>query len=761
MQAPINIRKLCRLHRRVILLTALLPPAVSASAQPFQLDLGAIPQAELTAPQIDAVSGPAASRLEQARALVADKNWTEALRIYRDLMNDADGRLVALDENRYMSLPAYCQLQLARLPPDGLAEYRRNADPIAERSYRKAVADRDEEELRRIASDMFCSTWGDDALLVLGETALERGDYESARRWWELISPLLRDPTGMPLWFSMRDVDLDAHWPEIEKRWNDRTQPATWLAYPDTQLDLADVRARLILASIRAGQFDRAELELNVFRHFHGDAAGRLAGQDGPYVPALERLMSSAREWKSESRNANWPTFAADHLRSNHSAPIGDVLVPVWPRPVKLAPMRRMPTDAVVNGLDQFGRPVDESQPLLCFPITVGDRVVFSDGIRVGSLGLSNGEAAINPSGIIYKFDIRNPRITGMRPDINGTILFRAFHGAPRCTLDAAGTVVYTRIGRLATSVPVERNAEPGDRIIGLDLAREGLLAFQIRPDGVGWSFDGTSISDGRRLWVAMKKTDVNPHSYVACYDAIAGGDPLWRTYVCSADSPATGYGDEITHNLLSCAGDRIYFNTNLGVVTALDAQSGQIAWMYRYDRSSSMSLQHAESDPHFERNPSPCLLHDGVLVVAPSDTPAVFALDAITGKLLWKNDDLKDVLHLLGVVENNLIVSGKQVHALDVRSGVPRFAWPESPNAGIRGMGRGVIAGSEIFWPTRDTIYVLNAVTGQRTRAPIDIRHISQTGANLTAAHGHLLIAGPNILTALGPAPIPQPSKN
>jgi hypothetical protein len=77
---------------------------------------------------------------------------------------------------------------------------------------------------------------------------------------------------------------------------------------------------------------------------------------------------------------------------------------------------------------------------------------------------------------------------------------------------------------------------------------------------------------------------------------------------------------------------------------------------------------------------------------------------------------------------------------------------WPESERAGIRGIGRGAIAGSEVFWPARDAIYVLSAMTGERTRPPIKPENVNYHGANLAVAHGHLIIATHSSLLALAP---------
>jgi hypothetical protein len=90
------------------------------------------------------------------------------------------------------------------------------------------------------------------------------------------------------------------------------------------------------------------------------------------------------------------------------------------------------------------------------------------------------------------------------------------------------------------------------------------------------------------------------------------------------------------------------------------------------------------------------------------------------------------------------------------VRTGRVRFVWPESEHAGIRGMGRGLVAGDEVFWPTRNVIYALHVVTGTRTRRPIDLSVVGGAGANLAAAHGRILAAGPDRLMAFGPTALP-----
>ena len=34
--------------------------------------------------------------------------------------------------------------------------------------------------------------------------------------------------------------------------------------------------------------------------------------------------------------------------------------------------------------------------------------------------------------------------------------------------------------------------------LVGIDLQREGLLKFEVKPDDASWSFDGAPVCDGR-----------------------------------------------------------------------------------------------------------------------------------------------------------------------------------------------------------------------------------------------------------------------
>ncbi len=136
---------------------------------------------------------------------------------------------------------------------------------------------------------------------------------------------------------------------------------------------------------------------------------------------------------------------------------------------------------------------------------------------------------------------------------------------------------------------------------------------------------------------------------------------------------------------------------------------------------------------------------------MAPSDSPVIFALEADTGKTVWQQNQIPDVLHLLGVVGTHLVVSGNRLAALDIASGRPEWIWPESEHAGIRGMGRGVVARNEIFWPTRNEIYVVDPNSGAQTRPPLSLAPLTG-GANLAVSKGRLIAAGYDKLMVFGP---------
>jgi hypothetical protein len=371
-------------------------------------------EVELTAPHVEAIPGATATRLEQAQMLVATGSWDEAIDVYRELAADKSDRVVALDANRYLSLRTFCHLQIARLPADGLVAYRRRVDASAEQSYRDGLARHGERLLRRVVDESFCSSWGDDALLALGELALERGDYATARHAWEQISPLLSAPDGNPMWLALRDMDLNAKWPEVERRWQTRETPADWLAYPDTKLDLAEVRARLVLASLRAGQFDRAALELQVFRRLHPNVISQFGGQRENLVAALERLLAAAREWPAEPAPSDWPTFAGSHSRSMVAATIARDLVPIWKEPIPLTPPKYVRTVRLIQGgsggntiaTAEPNAIVRESQrPLSCYPIVTGNLILFADGSGIHAADSETGKPALTASGFLHRKD--------------------------------------------------------------------------------------------------------------------------------------------------------------------------------------------------------------------------------------------------------------------------------------------------------------------------------------------------------------------
>lgn len=663
--------------------------------------------------QVDRADSTAIKALEQARACLADNQFNEGISLLLATMETAGKKLVAVTPNRYLPLRRACQLQLISLPPEGLARYRHRFDGEARRLYEEGVGHREVGALIEVVERYLASSWADSALDALAEIALESGDPSTARSFWERIVPIA----------------------------GGAVRPPAWLGVPDTDLDLAAVRARLVLASILEGSRERAAGELARFTSLHSDARGWFGGRQVRYADALGALLTESVQWPGTQPSGDWPTFAGAPSRSACATwPVGGTC-PIWRVSLTRGTSDGRPTTKQAEMPARVAE--DGESPLSTFPVVSGGRVFVNRGNKeILALNLTDGGAAWGQTRTVFEDESEGDFDDALRAAALGTARF---------TATVCGLRLYARMGTPLTSRLREgaQAAEPG-YLICLDLAGQGRLAWKAAPQP-GWAFEGSPIADAANAYVAMRRTEVQPHAEVACFAADTGR-LRWRQFVCAAETPARGTLPEITHNLLTLHRDTIFFNTNLGAVAALDVRDGAIRWLTTYPRSLRGDL--AKLPVHACRDLTPCLYDRGVLYVAPADARSIFALDADSGQILWQSGpEFEDVVHLLGVTQDCLIAGGERlywIHLTGPEQGRLKHAWPDG--GAKLGYGRGLVAGPCVLWPTRNRIYQFDAATARLQRA-IDLRSLGVSGGNLVVADGRLLIATPRELLAFGNA--------
>ncbi|MCE9545068.1 MAG: PQQ-like beta-propeller repeat protein, partial [Planctomycetia bacterium] len=626
--------------------------------------------------------------LARLNALLADKKWDEAVESLRKIAEDHGDRVIGLDrtalpgvapaaataeENRrFVNVRDYCNLRCTLLPAEALALYRARVDQVAARWYRDGVVRRDERPLTNIIEQSFCSTYGDKALLALGELALERGQYDRARAYWEQISPLLRDANGRPMWQRLYGVHWAKNGAAVAAEFQHRDRPPAWLAFPDTSLDVAAVRARLVLASILEGSLPRAQQELELFRRLHPQAAGPLAGHEGPYQETLANLLREAAQWPVAAPREDWRTYAGNFARNRVLPnPLQLSGRPTWE--VSLAAMAPPPAPVVRPGR-WMRMPVEgvSDDGLEFFPVLVGPLVLLCNQQQVFAFDARTGKAAWpSPDGVPGQIFPGGGTAPDPRFSVENAV------GRARYSLTAHGDMLYARLGSPVTGRPggVTGESDP-TYLVCLNLRKQGSLEWKyprdndrLEFDDGHWTLEGPPVCDGQNVYIGMRHSTFRPEAHVAALDALTG-KLLWRKRICAADTPAHGLLNEITNNLLTLQDGTLYYNTNLGAAAALDTRDGRIRWAYRYQRVRSGDLKTPAS--HFLRDISPCVYSRGLVMVAPSDSPTIMALDATTGALAWttfpvKNDrpggiDEDHPTFLLGVAGDSLIATGRGV---------------------------------------------------------------------------------------------------
>ncbi len=677
--------------------------------------------------------------LRNAANQARDRQWKESIDLYQKVIErfgEKVARVPKVDPatpgefELYVDGRKYCHGRIAELPPEARAIYRERVDSMARRWYEQGLAGRDPELLRRVVSEAFCSSWGDEALDLLGDLAFQNGRFGEALSYYGQLVP-------------------------------DRPGDSGAMVHPDPSVDLAKVAAKQWLCRAAEGHLPGPS-DLAALAARYPGASGSLAGRNGSYVAIVKEAVAGDRLSMGGQPDGRWPTFAGAPNRTR-----------ILPGPIDVGQVQwRVELEKVATGKGGLVgiRPSAASQArpaaLLAYhPIVLGDQVLVCDGSKVLAYNLSDRPADAETGE-------PRPVLPAWRHDPEGQGVVRATQAPssiPRYTLTTFGRRIFARMGSAgmvaSTFRPRPISAEPGNSsIVALDWDTQGKLLWEVRsinlelPHRQGGrmaatNFEGSPVADGRNVYAAITDHGQQTMIYVACFDAETG-EKKWIRYLGTAtpepDLFQNAFGmqtisgptpGDYRHRLLSLDGSTLYYQTNLGAVIAIEAETGSIQWVATYPRQEINRF----GQPG-DRDLNPAVVDDGRVMVAPADSDVIYAFDSGSGRLLWKTEPIADdvkLAHVLGVARGRLVVTGDRVLLFDVKNGKLAGAWPDAANKSLEGYGRGLLAGDLIYWPTQREIQVLDQRTGLKAGPPIMLAETYHTeGGNLAAGDGYLIVA-------------------
>jgi outer membrane protein assembly factor BamB len=684
--------------------------------------MGVIPRGAVP-PRVSASFHPdssytAETLLRNASNQIKAQQWSEAIDLYLRVIKE-HGESVALvppsdraedapgETLLYVDARRYCQSRIASLPREALVIYRQRVDAQAEPLYKQGVDKGDQEALQRVVNEMFCSSVGDEAADLLGDLHFRDGRFSEALAAYRRLVP--DGPTG----------------------------PSS-LVYPDPDVDLARVAAKKLLCLAAMDEGSVGEAEIAAFRKAYPDAKGRLTGRSGSLADAVEEAARADHLAMPESVDGRWPTFAGSASRSRVVADPVDVGDLQWSLPLSRSGSSTEENPAMRR---QMGFQNEDPEPAT-YPIVLGDLAVIcdEDGITAFHMNVrpSAGNAQeVTEQVLAWRSPLPTPR-TSRSTRIPGA--------TPRYSLSASGDRIFARLGSPGrgggTLVAVRNNRDVEGKLLWFRQAHEIELPRRANePDRLEAAYEGTPVADADRVYIALTEAATETWVYVACLDAETGRT-IWVRYLGNASSAfdqmrQTTLGTEMGQRLLTLDGQTVYYQTNMGALAALDADTGAVRWLSTYPTPDQNPTE------PLHRGLNPAIAHGGFVIVAPDDAPEIFAFDSASGELVWKTEPIAEIKHLLGVAQGHLFATGNHLFTFDVKTGrLARPAWPEV--GGFEGFGRGLLAGDKVYCPTRTEILVLDQKTGGRVHETIPLfqAFFDHEGGNLAVGDGYLVVA-------------------
>ncbi|MBA4389168.1 MAG: hypothetical protein C0404_14440, partial [Verrucomicrobia bacterium] len=164
-------------------------PAFSRSARPSDEELKYSRQANFMSMsdiQMDSQVKPIIDKANETAE--KNKDFRKATEYYRRIIQEFPEDLYQIaPEGIFVPASLYAQLKVLAYPPKELAYYRMIFDPAAKEIFERAVKRYSIFDYKDIARVHLATSYGDDALFALGNAAIDNGNYDEARRYYEQL----------------------------------------------------------------------------------------------------------------------------------------------------------------------------------------------------------------------------------------------------------------------------------------------------------------------------------------------------------------------------------------------------------------------------------------------------------------------------------------------------------------------------------------------------------------------------------------------
>ncbi len=649
-----------------------------------------------------------------ATEAATQKDWVTAIRtlqevIETDTSRERDGGkspyLRAVEgEETYEGAHLVAMHTIARWGDEAVAAYEAEYGGSARKLLERGAGLRDVARIENVAVRYLATRAGRAAALLVIDLALERGDRDRAMEWLEALE------------------DLEEVSGETEARL------APWRNARIAR------HAHTIARAPEQAEAVRSALE-----------------QAPPGGSSLDAVPQEQR--RVMQPGATWTTTGGDATRGTVPASIGANLAWAWS------------ASPFVDRADPESSDIETTSPW--HPpraVTTPDHVLVSDGMSLYAFAIDDGRVVAEEE---FEEAAHIGRDTGEDPRIKlGLLEGHALTVVAAHTAGAKedGYLVYAAVPDGSpwpiTHDPKERKNTPRD---------DRLQAFHW--DGeklthrftVGGALERGGLDDQTRLygapllyrgslWMAAIRPEESTGDrwqvWLISFDPLTG-QLRTRTHLSTGDPVRRGRLDEVIPTSPAAHRGRVVVGTSVGVVAAVTARDGRMAWAYRYDR---------ETDPERERrnarrpsqggratgfNNEPPILSMDRCFVTPLDGTSVFVLTnrprgigrTMRCQQLAREGAVVNmsIEHVAGVAAQtgHLVLVGRgqdtgvpgPIAAVrDARSGGRVWEHPGPTLFALEPFGRALVTDREVFVPTRGGIAVYDLQKGGADRGVLEV---------------------------------------